>query len=193
MLNDATDASKSPEVARSPEIDVNTFTGQTNYYCLPLSKLRLDGIDSAIDIAEIKSSCDCVRASVVGYRHSPRMKDALRIDFVPEDAASTEMIPAKLAVEITITTFAGIVRTLTVNVLDTQVVATYPSSSRSCVMSTQPQCTSFREQSPRPIDQWGSDLNALPIAPTQSAANIATNNCKLSYSIVKTLFRRSER
>jgi hypothetical protein len=135
MLNDATDASKSPEVARSPEIDAGiVFTGQTNYYCLPLSKLRLDGIDSAIDIAEIKSSCDCVRASVVGYRHSPsQVKDALRIDFVPEDAASTEMIPAKLAVEITITTFAGIVRTLTVNVLDTQVVATYPSSSRSAL------------------------------------------------------------
>jgi hypothetical protein len=93
---------------------------KTAYCCMPLSELELDGIESAGDIANISTSCRCVRATIVGYLHSPsESRDALRIDFLPEKAAAVS-VPTRLVVEITITTTSGAARTLTVNVLETQ-------------------------------------------------------------------------
>lgn len=58
------------------------FANESSYVCIPLEKL---GIDIAKEIFSVKSSCQCVRPSVVRYRQRESVGGiALQLDFVEE-------------------------------------------------------------------------------------------------------------
>ncbi len=132
-LQAASSSSGSSLSAGSPVIDAGIiFAGQTNYRCLPLAELGLDGVSSASDIAEITTSCQCVTANLVGYHDSPsQIAEALRLDFAPSKSSAGQHVPAHLAVEVTLQLKSGSTRALTVNVLETQSTAVAPMTVRS--------------------------------------------------------------
>ena len=81
------------------------FADEASYICIPLEKL---GIDVGKEIASIKSSCECVRPSVVRYlRRKSEEGVAIRLDFVEESNAQDEINPVLLGVAITVTFVSG--------------------------------------------------------------------------------------
>ncbi len=74
------------------------FANEASYVCLPLEKF---GIDPAQEIVSVKSSCECVRPSVVRYLQLQSQEGfALRLDFIGDSKGQDEMSPISLAVEI---------------------------------------------------------------------------------------------
>ncbi len=74
------------------------FANETNYVCIPFGGLS---IDPTQEITSIKSSCECVRPSVVRYVQRQSQEGvALRLDFVDDSKGPDETSPQSLAVEI---------------------------------------------------------------------------------------------
>ena len=84
---------------------------------IPLEKL---GIDIAKEIGSVKSSCQCVRPSVVRYRQRESVGGiALRLDFVEESKVQDETSPSLLALEITFQFASGTEQSVTIQFLHT--------------------------------------------------------------------------
>ncbi len=96
-------SSSSTTVARKSPIIYDAgvvFANEASYVCIPLEKL---GIDVGEDIVSIKSSCECVRPSVVRYLKRKSVDGvAMRFDFAEESKAQVEPNPIALGVELTV-------------------------------------------------------------------------------------------
>ena len=134
-LADVQSRTTSTSSGRADTREINAgiiFAGQASYLCLPLTELGLDGVHAASDVAALSTSCACVHASLVAYhRSSTQSEDALRLDFTPDEPTDREHRPAHLAVEVTLQLSSGSQRTLRVNLLETQLVASDPRTDSS--------------------------------------------------------------
>ncbi len=95
------------------------FANETSYLCIPFEKL---GIESGKEIVSIKSSCECVRPSVVHYLLRKSEEGiALRLDFVEvEDWKSqVEVNPNSLGVKIEFQFASGTEQSVTIQFLQT--------------------------------------------------------------------------
>lgn len=109
------------------EIDAGIFfVGHNNYICLPLTTLGVDEITSPSDVVSISTSCHCIKASIVGYYHNrSTINHALRLDFTSDSTTPADDVRiARLAVEVVLKFASGSSKSLTVNVLETKLVAT---------------------------------------------------------------------
>ena len=88
--------SKSSPSSHDLIIDVGiVFAAEPNYFCIPLQRL---GVSNPGDVISVKSSCDCIRASIVSYkRTSNETKSALRVDFVQTNSNPD---PSNLGVQV---------------------------------------------------------------------------------------------
>ena len=95
------------------------FVNEASYLCIPLQKL---GIDPSQEILSVKSSCDCVRPSVVRFLQRRSQKGfALRLDFVEETKGQKdETSPSSLAVEIKFQFASGTEQSVTIQFLHTR-------------------------------------------------------------------------
>ena len=107
----------SPGATTSASLEAGiVFTDKANYLCWPFERLELD---DATLVTEVKTSCECVKGSVVSYRKS---KDLLGSALLLEFAADASLIndpPASLGVIVTLKLATGAARELTVNLLHT--------------------------------------------------------------------------
>lgn len=94
------------------------FANEASYLCLPLQKL---GIDPAHEILSVKSSCECVRPSMVRFLQRRSQKGfALRLDFVEDTKGQKEETsPSSLAVEIKLQFASGTEQSVTIQFLHT--------------------------------------------------------------------------
>ena len=94
------------------------FANEASYVCLPLEKL---GIDPSQVIVSIKSSCECVRPSVVRFLQRRSQEGvALRLDFVEDtQGQKDETSPSSLAVEIKFQFASGSEHSVTIQFLHT--------------------------------------------------------------------------
>ncbi len=94
------------------------FANEESYLCLPLEKL---GIDPAQEILSVKSSCECVRPSVVRFLQRGSQEGvALRLDFVEDTRGHAgETNPSSLAVEIKFQFASGTEQSVTIQFLHT--------------------------------------------------------------------------
>ena len=99
------------------------FANEESYLCLPLEKL---GIDPAQEIVSVKSSCECVRPSVVRYLQRRSQEGvALRLDFVEDTQGhADETSPSSLAVEIKFQFASGTEHSVTIQFLHTTQMGT---------------------------------------------------------------------
>ena len=75
------------------------FANEASYLCIPLQKL---GIDPSQEIVSIKSSCECVRPSVIRFlQRRSQERVTFRLDFVEDTQGhADETSPSSLGVEI---------------------------------------------------------------------------------------------
>ncbi len=93
------------------------FANEASYLCFPIEKF---GIDSTQEILTIKSSCECVRPSVVRYQRQQSEEGvALRFDFVEDSQAQDKESPVSLAVTIKLQLVSGIEQSVTIQFLHT--------------------------------------------------------------------------
>ncbi len=93
------------------------FANEASYVCIPLEKFR---INPAQEIVLIKSSCECVRPSVVRYLLQQKEEGvALRLDFVDDTKGQVEINPISLAVEIKFQFASGTEQSTTIQFLHT--------------------------------------------------------------------------
>ncbi len=91
------------------------FANEANYVCIPFEELS---IDPAQEITSIKSSCECVRPSVVRYVQRQLQEGvALRLDFVDGSNGQDETSPKSLAVEIQFEFASGAKQLVTIQLL----------------------------------------------------------------------------
>lgn len=97
------------------------FVHESSYVCLPLQKL---GIDRSQAIVSIKSTCECVRPSIVRFLERRSQEGvALRLDFVEDIRGHAhEIDPRSLAVEIKLQFASGTDQTVTIQFLHTMQV-----------------------------------------------------------------------
>lgn len=94
------EASGSPSQVGPLKIDAGViFAGESSYLCIPFERL---GLSPSAEVASVKTSCECVKGSVVSYQTPSRSEaQAIRLDFVPEvDDTHREFTPMLLSVQI---------------------------------------------------------------------------------------------
>ena len=103
--------SKSDTVIESIDAGI-IFSDQSNYLCIPLNRI---GISSPSQIESIRTSCECVTASLVKYReNATKTVDAVRIDFVQEtkNSPSFQAPAINLEVDVRILLSNGLTKSL---------------------------------------------------------------------------------
>ena len=95
------------------------FANEASYLCIPLEKLR---INPAQEILSVKSSCECVRPSVVRFLQRRSQEGvALRLDFVEDTKGQEdETSPSSLAGEIKFEFASGTEQSVTIQFLHTR-------------------------------------------------------------------------
>ena len=74
------------------------FADEESYVCFPLEKL---GIDGRKEIVEVKSSCSCVKPTIVHVLYGESEKrGAIRFDFVREPKTANQRNPISLGVQV---------------------------------------------------------------------------------------------
>ena len=99
------------------------FANEASYLCIPLEKL---GINPAQEILSVKSSCECVRPSVVRFLQRRSQEGvALRLDFVEDTQGhADETSPSSLAVEIKLQFASGTEQSVSIQFLHTTQMGT---------------------------------------------------------------------
>ena len=93
------------------------FANEASYLCIPLEKL---GIDPSQEIVSLKSSCECVRPSVIRYfKRQSQEGVALRLDFGDDSNGKDETSPTPLSVEIQFEFAVGAKQSVTIQLLHT--------------------------------------------------------------------------
>ena len=102
----------------SPVFDAGVlFANEASYVCIPLEKLS---IDPAQEIVALKSSCECVRPSVIRYfKRQSQEGVALRLDFGDDSNGQGETTPTPLSVEIQFEFAVGAKQSVTIQLLHT--------------------------------------------------------------------------
>ncbi|MEZ6034944.1 MAG: hypothetical protein R3C17_17770 [Planctomycetaceae bacterium] len=105
------------------EVDAGVvFAGCPSYFCVPLSRL---GLTSSDEIELVNSSCECIKPSLVRYAAtSTAIVDGLKLEFVAEEhTPDTLSQPLHLAIDVTLKLGGDKVRTVTIKLIHTQLVA----------------------------------------------------------------------
>jgi hypothetical protein len=88
-------------VPPSPVQDAGVvFADRENYLCVPITRLAIDPHDADISA---KSSCECMRPSIVRYlTQRDEVADALRVDYMAEQPSSGAP-PSQMRIRIEVT------------------------------------------------------------------------------------------
>ena len=121
VSNESSIESPAKAISQNRSIDLGViFYDEASYVCFPFDRVGLIARD---EITKLKTSCECVRASVVEYRR-PNSSDgkAIRLDLVPENPSKPAEDPINLGVIVYFELATGERKSFTAKLLQTQTV-----------------------------------------------------------------------